>query len=217
MFQELCELRVEPDAMIFLPESVAISPIRHEDAYGGRRVTIQARLGSAKFAVQVDVGMGDVVTPQPEWMEYPSLLNFPKPRLRSYTRETVIAEKLHAMVVLGSNNSRMRDFFDIDALATNASFDGQALADAVSATFERRRTPLPDSMPEALTAEFASAPAKEAQWQAFLSKNRLRHNAETFVEIVGRLAVFLPPVIEAAHARSEWSARWAIGGPWQII
>ncbi|MGH7575039.1 MAG: nucleotidyl transferase AbiEii/AbiGii toxin family protein [Longimicrobiales bacterium] len=215
MFREICQVRVERDAMTYLPETVAIAPIRPEDAYGGRRVTVQARLGSARLRVQVDVGIGDVVTPAPEWLEYPALLDFPAPRLRSYPPETVIAEKLHAMVVLGSKNSRMRDFFDIDALAAAESFEGRRLADALSATFGRRRTALPDQIPLALTAEFAAAPEKEAQWQAFRSKNRLDESPETLTELATRVAAFLQPVIEAARTGRRRTAIWPVGGPWQ--
>jgi hypothetical protein len=215
LFREICNVEVAPDAMTYQSESVAIAPIRPEDAYGGRRVTVQARLGSARLRVQVDVGIGDVVTPAPEWLEYPSLLDFPAPRLRAYPPETVIAEKLHAMVVLGSKNSRMRDFFDIDALAAAESFEGQRLADAISATFECRRTSIPGSIPLALTAEFAAAPQKQAQWQAFRSKNRLNASSETLLEVVARVAAFLQPVIEIAQARTKWSAIWPAGGPWQ--
>lgn len=170
VFRKICRVEVKPDAMTYLPDTVAIAPIRPQDPYGGRRVTIQGRLGTARLRVQVDVAIGDVVTPPPGWLEYPSLLDFPGPRLRSYPKETVIAEKLHAMVVLGSKNSRMRDFFDIDALAAAEPFEGQRLADALGATFERRMTALLVSIPLTLTAEFASAPEKEAQWQAFRSK-----------------------------------------------
>jgi predicted nucleotidyltransferase component of viral defense system len=215
VFREICVVDVEPDAMQYLAESVAIVPIRPEDSYGGRRVTVQARLGSAQLRVQVDVGIGDVVTPAPEWLEYPSLLDFPAARIRSYPRETVVAEKLHAMVVLGAKNSRMRDFFDVDALAEAEPFEGHRLTDAVRATFERRKTLIPDAIPLALIPEFAAAPEKQAQWQAFRSKNRLVGSSETLLEVAGRLATFLQPVIEAARTHSKWSAIWPPGGPWQ--
>src|SRR6266700_4043680 len=84
-----------------IASSIRIAPIRPEDAYGGFRATIQALLGSARLHVQVDVGIGDAVVPEPEWLEYPSLLDFPMPRLKVYRPETAIAEKLHAMVKIG--------------------------------------------------------------------------------------------------------------------
>lgn len=108
-FREVCGVEVEPDGMIYLPGTLQTQTIRPEDEYGGRRVTIDARCGSARARVQIDVGIGDAVTPAPERLEYPTLLDFPPPVLLSYTRETVIAEKVHALVLLGVRNSRMKD------------------------------------------------------------------------------------------------------------
>ncbi len=137
-FREVCAVGVEPDAMIYLPNSIRVAAIRPEDAYGGKRVTLQSCLGPARLRVQVDVGIGDAVIPEPVWLDYPSLLDLPRARLRAYRPETAIAEKFHAMVTLGSKNSRMRDFFDIDALAARQSFDGQALVDALWAGFVKK-------------------------------------------------------------------------------
>lgn len=147
IFTEVCDIEVEPDGLEYLSSSLRAAPIRPDDAYGGLRATLQARLGKARLRVQIDVGIGDAVTPAPEWLEYPSLLDLPRPRLRAYRPETAIAEKLHAMVQLGEANSRMRDFFDIHALAQHRRFNGEPLAGAVRATFERRRTPIPRVSP----------------------------------------------------------------------
>ena len=127
ILRDVCTLQVTPDGLEYLISSVDVSPIREADAYGGLRGTVQARLGNARLRVQIDVGIGDAVVPSPEWLEYPSLLGFPPPRLRVYRPETAIAEKLHAMVELGKDNSRMRDFFDIYALAAQRAFSGDAL------------------------------------------------------------------------------------------
>ena len=134
MFAGIAVTAVEPDGIVFDPATVTLSRIREEDAYGGRRVLLNGHLGPARLRVQVDIGLGDSVYPDPEWIEYPSLLEFSRPKLKSYRPETAIAEKLHAMVMLGSKNSRMRDFFDIRALAQLEPFDGKCLAGAVRAT-----------------------------------------------------------------------------------
>src|SRR5579862_3767419 len=214
IFREVCEVEVEPDAMRYVPETARVEPIRPEDAYGGRRVTLQAELGAAHLRVQIDVGIGDVVTPAPVWIDYPGLLDLPRPRLRIYTPESVIAEKLHAMVVLGSRNSRLRDFFDVDALARRTPFDGAVLASAVRATFERRRTTIPASTPIALTATFHAAPDKQAQWRAFVAKSGARAAPETLQEVVEHLALFLEPVLDACRSGAPFASKWPAGGPW---
>ncbi|OGT82760.1 MAG: hypothetical protein A3H91_17750 [Gammaproteobacteria bacterium RIFCSPLOWO2_02_FULL_61_13] len=185
IFKEVCDVQVEPDAAIYLVESLRLSPIREENAYGGRRIALQARVGTARLSVQVDIGIGDAVTPAPQWLEYPSLLDLPRPRLRAYPRESVISEKLHAMVLLGTRNSRMKDYFDVDALLREQQTEADQLANAIAATFERRRTPLPEGIPAGLSDAFATDAAKQAQWQAFVVRNRL--SAPALHEIVAKI------------------------------
>jgi predicted nucleotidyltransferase component of viral defense system len=215
ILEEVCSVGVEPDGLEYLPASIRVVPIRPENAYGGMRATLHGRLGKARLRVQLDVGIGDAVIPEPEWLEYPSLLDFPRPRLKAYRPETTIAEKLHAMVVLGEANSRMRDFFDIFALAERLPFEGRRLAEAVRATFERRRTTIPEVTPLALRPAFAALTDKQAQWQGFLRKNGLSSAPVEFGEVVARLAEFLAPVIAASRRASSFGDTWPPGGPWK--
>ncbi|MEO8330831.1 MAG: nucleotidyl transferase AbiEii/AbiGii toxin family protein [Gallionella sp.] len=197
IFADVCGVEVEPDAMRYFGDSVRLEPIRMEDAYGGRRVTLQAEIGAARLRIQVDIGIGDVVTPAPEWLVYPSLLDLPRPRLRAYSRETVIAEKLHAIVFLGSRNSRMKDYFDLRALAREGALDIRLLGEAIAATFERRLTALPVDVPLGLSDEFAQDTAKQAQWKAFLGKNRL--DAPTLNEVIVEVRRFVMEPLKLAR------------------
>lgn len=199
IFREVCGVEVEPDAVAFDAASVAVSAIREEDAYGGRRVVAQARLGAARLKVQVDVGIGDAVTPAPQWIEYPGLLDLPRPRLLAYPRETVLAEKLHAMVLFGLRNSRMKDYFDVYALLREGRLEAAGLGSAIAATFERRRTALPDRTPAGLSEAFAGDAAKRVQWKAFLEKNRLQ--APSLEEVVAEIRAGLEAPL--ARARSQ--------------
>jgi predicted nucleotidyltransferase component of viral defense system len=215
VFTEVCEIHVEPDGMHFLTNSVRVAPIRVEDNYGGLRATLDGRLGNARLRVQVDVGIGDAVTPDPEWLNYPGMLDLPQARIRAYRPETAIAEKLHAMVVLGAANSRMRDFFDIYALSERERFDADLLVRAVRATFERRRTPIPDRLPLALTAEFAEMKDKQLQWQGFMRKNVLSSAPADLGQTIERLAMFLGPVIHAARSDASPKGVWPPQGLWE--
>ncbi len=127
--------------------------IREDEEYEGVRVHLETRLAAARIRVQIDVGCGDVMTPAPQEMEYPVLLDFPGPRLRAYLREMVVAEKFEAMVKLGIANSRMKDFYDLWVIACDFKFDGALLSRAIKATFERRGTALTTSVPLALSDE----------------------------------------------------------------
>ncbi len=173
IFAEVCAVPVEPDAMTYLADNLRLEPIRLDDDYGGHRVTLMARMGAARLRVQVDIGVGDAVVPAPQWIEYPSLLDLPKPRLRAYTPATVIAEKFHAITALGMLNSRLRDYFDLYSLSKRCDATPATIAKAIRATFQRRNTVVPDTWPVGLTSEFADDVVKRRQWDAFLEKSRI--------------------------------------------
>jgi predicted nucleotidyltransferase component of viral defense system len=201
------------DGVAFDASSITAAPIREDQEYGGVRVVLAASIAGAKVRLQVDVGFGDVVTPEATMIELPALLDFPAPRLRGYPRETVVAEKLNAMVELRLDNSRMKDFYDLDVLARSFAFDGPLLVQAVRATFDRRGTPLPDDRPVALTSEFGDNPDKIRQWIAFGRKAGIKE-VGTLAETLQRLSVFAWPLFEAAKRSEEWRASWQPGGPW---
>lgn len=199
IFRDVCAVEVEPDAITFLPDTVEAHAIREEDAYGGRRVTLQARLGPARIRVQVDIGVGDAVMPGPQWLEYPSLLDLPRPRLRAYPREAVVAEKLHAMVLLGMRNSRMKDYFDVHALLREGALDARQLARAIAATFERRRTEIPEGLPVALSDAFSNDAGRQTRWRAFLDKNHLQ--GPSLPDLVREIRDGLGPTLDNARRR----------------
>lgn len=155
---------VEPDGLEFEEGSIRGEEIREDQEYRGVRVRLTAHLAGARIPLQVDVAFGDVVTPAPEPLEYPTMLDLPAPRLRAYPPEPVVAEKFQAMVALGMANSRMKDFYDVWALAERMRFEGRRLRRALEATFRRRRTPVPADAPVALTAEFHDDGSKRVQW-----------------------------------------------------
>lgn len=139
VFRELCATTVEDDGLVFVAESVVAGQIREDQEYGGVRVKLVAMLERAKIPMQVDIGFGDAITPAARWHNYPTLLDAPPPRLRTYPRETVVAEKLEAMVSLGMSNSRMKDFYDVAVLARQFDFDGARSAVSSRATPQSAR------------------------------------------------------------------------------
>ena len=197
--REICGVAVD-DGMEFDPASITVEEIREEANYGGLRVRLVSRLGKARCTVQLDVGYGDAVTPGPEEAIYPTLLDDqPAPRLRVYPRAAVAAEKLEAIVSLGMANSRMKDYFDLRALALEGVLDAQLLGDAIAATFQRRRTAVPVDVPLGLSDEFARDAAKQTQWKAFLGKNRLA--APTLDEVIEEVRRFVTEPLKLARQR----------------
>ncbi len=214
--REICCQKVEPDGLEFDVDSVRGERIAEETEYEGVRVRFRGRLGTARVSMQIDVGFGDVVVPGPVAMEYPTILDLPAPRIRGYTRESVIAEKFHTMVRKGLLNSRLRDFFDVWALSRQFDFDGGALAAAVRGTFARRDLEI-TPRPVALTEEFAADTAKATQWRGFLRKSRLDGAPGELAEVVEAIAAFLGPVAEALHGGRELVGRWKAPGPWSRV
>ena len=173
-FREICAMEVE-DGIAFDPASVKGSVIRKEAGYGGVRIDLLAKLDGARITLQVDIGFGDAVTPAPESVSYPVLLDdLPAPKLRSYPKYTVVAEKFHAVCLLGMANTRMKDYFDLWVLLTEGALEPTELRRAIDATFARRQLQVPDTTPSGLSHAFAQDAVKTAQWIAFLKKNRLQ-------------------------------------------
>jgi len=213
VMEEVLALDVEEDGVRFDTKSLRVGPIREEQEYDGLRVVLAARVTTAQVRLQVDVGFGDAVTPEAILTRIPPLLDFPAPRMRAYPRETVVAEKLEAIVQLGLANSRMKDFYDLAVLARLFEFDGEALVRAIGATFERRGTPPPISLPSGLSPEFANDAQKRAQWDAFVRKSGA---AETIGlgAVIDEIREFAgKPFAAAAHLRPP-PQRWPAGGPW---
>jgi len=137
-FRDIAGVAVD-DGIAFDPASVTVEEIRKESGYGGVRVIISGELARARCKTQIDVGFGDAVTPAPVDSVYPVLLNdLPAPRLRAYPTYTVVAEKLHAIALLGMANSRLKDYFDLSVLLERETLDADLLTQAIKATFERR-------------------------------------------------------------------------------
>jgi predicted nucleotidyltransferase component of viral defense system len=213
LFRDVCAQPVVDDGLTFLAAAVQAEPIKEDDNYQGIRLRIEARLGNARIPLQVDVGFGDAVTPAPQLVTYPALLEFPAPSLKAYPRETVVAEKFQAMVVLGMANSRMKDFYDVWTLARHFKFDGPTLCAALQATFTRRQTPLPVTPPLALTSDFGTDRAKTVQWAAFLKKGKLVDQPPPLSTVVVLLEGFLMPPTLALVSQATWNRNW-VGGNW---
>ncbi len=214
-FREICTTEDDVDQLVFETDSITAEPIRDGSEYDGQRIRIRARLGGSDILVQVDVGFGNAIVPQPEETEYRTILGDPPPRILAYPREAMVAEKLNAMVVLGERNSRYKDFYDLHALASVFSFDKDTLVRAVRATFERRRTPFPAGFPPPLAAPFDSTADRSTQWRAYVARNNLTGAPPDFQRVGDLLTRFLQPVWERLVSEEANMGDWPPGGPWR--
>jgi len=71
---------------------------------------VPVQLGVARKKLQIDIGIGDMVYPEPVFREFPGLLDLPAPKILIYPKETIIAEKFEAIIRFNRLTSRMKDF-----------------------------------------------------------------------------------------------------------
>ena len=207
-FRDICSTSVLDDGVHFDTERLTASPIREDLEYGGVRIQTSATIDGARIPIQVDIGFGDIITPGPVETDYPSLLDFPSPHIRSYPVETVVAEKFNAMVTLGIANSRLKDFYDLWLISRTFEFEQASLFAAMQRTFERRNTPLPTGTPTGLTDQYAEQWA--ARWRAYLNRERMHAAPTDMHPLVSDLREFLMPVMRTSIS----GAHWKPGGPW---
>lgn len=198
-FRDICAIDAG-DGITFDADGLRVELIREELDYGGLRLRTTAALAGARITIVIDIGFGDAIEPGVEEVELPVLLDLPSPRLRAYARETVIAEKFQAMVMLGLVNTRMKDFYDVWILSRSYDFDEDRLARAIEATFERRGTDVPVEEPVALSQTFAKDAAKQRQWAAFVRD--LDIDVPALDVVVANLSEFLLPHARRAKSRS---------------
>lgn len=192
--REVVQVDAPNDGIVFDPASFAGNAIREDADYSGVRVTFTGNLGAARIHMQIDIGFGDVVTPAPEKLLYPTILDFPSPMLFGYSRETAIAEKLQALVQLRMLNSRMKDYYDLWLLSRHPELNIPTLHEAIQRTFRNRNTAI-KAAPVGLSTEFCNDPSKETQWQAFLKRSNLTDMPKSLVEIGEDLREFFGPIL----------------------
>lgn len=214
MVADICRIPVPNDGLTFDPASVVTSRIAEDALYEGVRATFSATIGSTRLPMQIDLGFSDLVTPGPERVAFPCLLGHPAPMLNAYNRETAIAEKFHAMVKLGELNSRMKDFFDIWALATTGTFDGAILSAAIQATF-RQRQAMMEPKAVCLTEVFGQDPRRQIQWNAFIRRSAITDAPVDFPAVMHDLRTLLLPIAEAIHLQRPFANQWPPRGPWR--
>jgi predicted nucleotidyltransferase component of viral defense system len=210
-FREICSADVEPDGLAFDAASVESERIAEEADYEGLRLRIRGNLGNARVSIQVDIGFGDVVFPPPEYASLPPILSLVPPRLRCYSRESVIAEKFEAMVKHGELNSRMKDFYDIRLMASQFDFDGPTLLTAIGKTFGNRNVGVPESI-AAFTDAFAAD--RQQLWRLFRKRLPAAAIPEDFAEVVAFISSFLQPLASALASGQGFDMQWSHPGPW---
>lgn len=218
VLEAICVVPCPEDGLVFDLSDLRLETIRLEVEYAGKRARFHALLGSTRIGVQLDLGFGDAVVPEPTDITYPTLLNdLPAPELLAYPREAAVAEKFEAMVKLDVRNSRMKDFHDIWALASSIRFEGPRLQAAVAACFQRRGSPWTEEIPTPMTPGFYQRPELAARWAGYLAREAvLMLPPNRFEEIGEEIVAFLGPVRESLVMVRPFDRDWEPGGPWVV-
>lgn len=214
IIRDICLIPCPEDGIIFDCENMGVKVIRPEDEYDGFRVSFKAMLDGARIPMRIDIGFWDVINPPPSESDYPVLLDVPKPKIRIYPRESVIAEKFNALVMHRGKFNRYKDFYDIYGLASHLSFDGECLANAISATFGQRGTTISNDLPAGLTLEFYMDATRDMLWREFLDHDALLGVPRDFEEMGTLILAFLTEPWGALARSGKFTGSWLAGGPW---
>ena len=169
-FKEICSVPFEEDGVIFDVEHITAQNITEFKDYHGIRLSIPVKMDSIAQVLTMDIGFGDVVTPSPVNLDFPILLeHLPCANILAYSLETVIAEKMHAIIDLADQSSRMKDYYDLHRILKEEKYDPEVLQEAIIRTFENRHTPY-DENTMFFRKDFGINQQVEARWKAFMHK-----------------------------------------------
>jgi hypothetical protein len=215
VIKDICKIKVVSDGLVFDPETVKGMRIKEDADYEGVRVKFVGFLERARIPMQMDIGFGDIVYPRPKILDYPVILDLPKPHLKGYPLESVVSEKFEAMVKLGLLNSRMKDFFDIWLMMRQFDFNGLNLTEALKRTFQHRKTDLPQKRPLFAEEIYDDKSDRQMLWTAFLKKGDIKRAPDKLTTTAKAIEKFLIQPLDAIHRGLEFKKSWKASGTWK--
>lgn len=210
---DICNFEVALDGINYETASIKLTEMQVNGEYHGVRVLFTANMHSARIPMQLDIGFSDLIFPEPLVIAYPTILDFPAPKLKGYTPESVIAEKFEAMVKLGLVNTRMKDFFDIWILSQQLSFVGESLQNAIKMTFEKRQTLL-DALPDSISEIFYTDLIHQTRWKQFLKNIQMEEKNIELPKVINEIREFLEPIVTASINNQVFSKAWKYENKW---
>ncbi|MFH1309899.1 MAG: nucleotidyl transferase AbiEii/AbiGii toxin family protein [Candidatus Omnitrophota bacterium] len=215
IMKDICDIPVDPDGLMFDTKTVQGRKIKENADYEGVRVKFTGFLDRSRIPMQIDVGFGDIVYPDIKVIDYPVILDFPKPHLKAYPAESVISEKFEAMIKLGLLNSRMKDFYDIWLMMRQFNFSGLNLAEALKITFKHRKTGLPTGEPLFAEEIYDEKSDRQTLWKAFLSKGDIERAPDKLAVIAKEIEDFLAEPLNGLAKGNAFNKMWKAPGPWK--
>lgn len=210
---DICNCEIALDGINYETTSIKLTEMQVNGEYHGVRVLFTANMHSAKIPMQLDIGFSDLIFPEPVVIAYPTILDFPPPKLKGYTPESVIAEKFEAMMKLGLVNTRMKDFFDVWILSQQLSFIGESLQSAIKMTFERRQTPL-NALPDSINEVFYADLIHQTRWKQFLKNIENEEKNIELSKVINEIKEFLQPIVIASTNKQIFNKTWSYEKKW---
>lgn len=203
---------VQDDGVVFDLSTMTVKK-EHVGRIPGSKVMLLAMVHTARIPLSVDVGFGNVITPDAQPMEIPTLLPglVPCPVIAGYPLETIIAEKLHAVRQFGMDNTRHKDLYDLWRIQDGYTLNGSTVSKAVALTFEHQGSTVMSDLP-GLSETFMEK--NTSAWAAFIRKNGLKMD-EDFRDIGASLRYFADPIMEGAAGRLKLGT-WLPGQGWDV-
>ena len=179
------------------------------------RVKLIALLERTRIPVQIDIGFSDELTSKAETIEYPNILpDLDSVRMKGYPKETVVAEKFHAMVRYAELNSRMKDYYDLWLIAATFEFEGRSIQKAIEATFKQRDTEIPHERPLSMSYEFARA--SQTHWTTFLRKMGMENEQVMDLQVVmEKIWKFLEHPLQSSINKTRSTRNWIPHKGWK--
>jgi len=215
VIKDICGVAVTPDGLVFDSKTVKGQKIKEDADYEGVRIKLTGFLERSRIPMQIDIGFGDVIYPKSKVIDYPVILDFPKPHLKGYPAESVISEKFEAMIRLGLLNSRMKDFYDIWIMIHQFDFNGAQLSEALKRTFKHRKTPLPQESPLFAEEIYDEKSDRQTLWKAFLKKGDIKNAPEKLVTTANEIEKFLIKPLTAIKKKGEFNKVWKAHSSWK--
>lgn len=195
VFRDILSIACDEDGVTFDIESLKTEPITVDKKYPDTRFLVTAHMDTIVHPMSMDIGFGDIITPCPEAVDYPLLLqDIPSINIQAYSLETVIAEKFHAMIDRDIFNSRMKDFFDCYQILNTRDLKYDVLYEAIKATFDNRQLGYKDNL-QLFTDDFAVDTSRLQQWKLFLKKIQWKNDID-FKDVMTVVIIRLKPLYD---------------------
>ena len=206
LFSEVLSIDAD-DAIKYDLHTLEVNIITEFKEYHGLNVSVVSLLDKTRVMVTIDIGYNDVIVPDKVKMTYPTILDIEMPEIYAYSLESVIAEKLEAIVSNGLGNSRYKDFYDIYVLSNEQSFVESALASAIVETFKHRKTELTNNI-TAFTEEFYGDNIHEVRWTSFLKKKKVKEMLSLKDTILEDSKFLVPLITRVLNNSTSDAIKW---------